>query len=439
MSPPIRQPDPDADAQARAAKAAENPLRQYFGGAGQPQQQKPPTAVQAPTPMGQVAPQSTNVGQNATQRPGPTGFTNFSRVAAANQDVSKREATAYGQRATDNAANAAQSLRTAQQQFGNQVQAGTVGAAGMGAGGAVDPNAAGLQAESTRPELGGGLTSAQMYLQGAKSYSGPAGLGEAPGAMDAATKALAAQQNLDAFGNPGGMQALVQQQSPNEGAGSSRLSGALIGQAGRANFDALRARFNPNADLTKAVTDSAAQAKAAGALSTKNAADWNALGDAKATDEEKLAAYDAAKGGSSADKAAAEKAYKTALDGLPPANLTANQQHSWDDVDPAQQEKFAQQIADGAKAYSGNGGTAQAWTGTGLSTTEIKQLIASLSPGDYARLMTVGNPNDTTDPNTHGATKGTGVQPMSRIAAFLTALKASGRGGAAPATGHTQQ
>ncbi len=131
---------------------------------------------------------------------------------------------------------------------------------------------------------GGGLTSEQMLANAGKSYDGPMGLG-IQGIEDTYASTLAAQQNLDAIGSQEGLQSLVGGQE-----GNARLSGALIGNAGRKDFDALRARFNPDGDLDKAEKDAMAQATAARDTSKKNAAEWKTLGDQTKGEEDAEAA-----------------------------------------------------------------------------------------------------------------------------------------------------
>jgi len=278
-----------------------DPLTERFGGAAPPARAMAPPPPAAPPP---AAP-ATNVGTGANG-PSPTGFTNFARVQSANRDVSQREAASYGRRAEAKADSAKQSLDALNARFGGAVNAGTVGAPQNGFA-AQPPDGAGLVGESTRPTLGGGLTSSQMFENADKTYSGPGGLGDIEGVDDAYSAKLGAEQNLDALGTEAGVSALVQQQNAFNGEGNNELSGALIGGAGRADFDALRARFNPDADFAKAETAAADRAKSAKAESTRNAEGWRALGDKTKGTEDATAAAEAAK---AEGKAAAEAKVK---------------------------------------------------------------------------------------------------------------------------------
>lgn len=305
---PYGQPD-IADEEARKKKAAENPLAQYFGGnqaQAKPAQTPPAQTQPAPAPAVPAAP-PTNTGAGA-QRQQPTGFTNFSRVQAANRDVSRREAAAYGAKAESNASAAQRSLAALRARFGAQVDAGTV--AGTTAAphegalmGPLDPMS-GLPVQPTD-----NLTVEQMYEKAGQEYSGPGGLGDIEGVDDTYAQTLAADQNLNALGDDAGLQALIREGS-GVGRGTSAFSSGLIGSAGRKDFDALRARFSPEGDIEKAETESAAQARAAGDLSAKNAGDWRAFGDATQADNDRKAkeAEDAAaKAKADGDAAAKEQ------------------------------------------------------------------------------------------------------------------------------------
>lgn len=298
------------DDEVRKKKQAENPLAQYFGGQSHPPAQPVAPTPRQPTPQAApAAPAATNVGNAAnTARPGPTNFTNFSRVQAANRDVSKREATAYGDRAAIKADKAKQALDALRARFSHGVNAGTVGAAEAGFAG--QPTSGdGLLGESTRPTMGGGLTSDQMYANADKAYTGPAGLGEIDGADATVTDMLGAEQNLNALGGEEGLRALIQAQNGAGGEGTSGLSSALIGGAGRKDFDALRARFHPQTDFDAADTAAISEAKTAADTSKKNAADWRTLGDTTKGVEEQAAAAAAA-----AEKRKTDAASKAKLD-----------------------------------------------------------------------------------------------------------------------------
>lgn len=223
-------------------KKKRDPLAERFTPPAPDAQQVAPPA-QAKTP---VAPAATNVGTAAPVRQQPTGFTNFSRVQAANRDVSNREAAGYAQRAQQNAEMAAQRRADLAERFGGQVAAGTVG----------------------------GVTADGDVGNADKTYSGPGGLGDLEGIEGVYDSTLGAQQNLDALGSDAGTSALLQQRNQFNGSGNNALSGALIGSAGRKDFDALRARFHPDADMVSAEKNAAELAAKAKTDSEANAKAW---------------------------------------------------------------------------------------------------------------------------------------------------------------------
>lgn len=321
----------DNDEEARQRKAAENPLLSYFGGQSK-QKTQPSSAAQAPTQAAPTAAKAaTNVGANsqpvqpaanmqttpaqsaplaqplqlqAQRSAQPTNFTNFQRYWNANADASQRTADEMGGRAAMKAAQAAQALNKSQEQFGLDVGAGTVQGPEMGGGGGSLPpdGGGGLVGESTRPTLGGDLTSTQMSEKAAGTYSGPGSLGDTKGIDDTYAKALGAQQNLNALGTEGGQQALIQQQNAQGNTGTSKFSSGLTNAAGRGDFDKLRAHFNPQGDLDKAVAKSGADADAAKALSAKNASEWAKAAGVKGTQEQEKAAWDQAQAKAATDK-----------------------------------------------------------------------------------------------------------------------------------------
>ncbi len=267
-------------------KKKKDPLGDYFGQPVKQTQLAPP-----PPPAPPPAPAATNVGTAATapaapaapHRQTPGNFTNFNRVIAANKDVSNREAQAYGQRAKMGAEKAQQSLDALRARFGAGVAAGTVQGTGGEAG----------QLELYKHSSDGtGPAAEELLAKGEARYGGPGSIEDTSYITDPQSRAIAeaqnqatyadslsSEQNLGALGDEGGIQALIQEQNQLGNKGTSRFSSNLIGQAGRKDFDALRARFNPDADMTKAVTDSATQANAAEELSKKNAGEWTAAGD----------------------------------------------------------------------------------------------------------------------------------------------------------------
>ncbi len=330
----------DTDDEARKKKAAENPLVQYFGGG---QGKQPAQAPQAPaTPQAPAAPTapSTNVGAgaantgNGAQPRSAGGFTNFGRVIAANKDVSTREAKAYEDRATQNATKARTSLDALRARFGDQLAAGTV--AGPDSMAPPQDGLMHIDPMSGLPLTGHEGTSSDAMLSNAeKTYSGPGGLGDIEGVEDTYADTLAAEQNLGALGSQDGLQALIQQQTNRGNAGTSRLSGALIGSAGRRGFDALRARFDPEADMESAETLAGMKAKTAGDISRQNAGDWRALGGRTRTMEEGKAADDAKRKTDAASADAARKA-DAELD----AKFEQAMQHDLDDLMNSNFESF---------------------------------------------------------------------------------------------------
>lgn len=252
--------DLNIDPMALKKKKPKDPLEERF--APQPLQAPPPAAKSVPPPV------ATNTGSAATAaqapiRQQPTTFTNFSRVQAANADVSKREAGLYGRRAEDNAQKAKAQRDALTERFSGGVQSGSV--AGLG----------GMTAETP-------MTAAQeaaMNTNAEGAYSGPGGLGDVEGIEGVYASTLGAEQNLDALGSDAGVSALIQQQNQFNSSGNNALSGSLIGGAGRKDFDALRARFNPEADLMKAEADAAGLADKARTDSEANAKSWADLRD----------------------------------------------------------------------------------------------------------------------------------------------------------------
>lgn len=296
--------------------------------------------------------------------PAPSNFTNFARYFSGNKAVSDREAGNYANRADLSAGTAADALGKAQNEFDTGVKAGTTQAApvsstNVGAGaqttttntgtGAATPPAAGsssgaLTGESTRPENGGGLTSQQMLDQANQRYSGPKGFWDVNSAQGAADAAASADSNLTALGSQGGLQGLIGQQNPNGSAGDDALSSLLIGNSGRTAFDALRAKFNPNADLLKASTDDAAATKAAMDASDKNSDDWRAMAatKAKAEGDEKTAADAAAASEKDAATSKADAARTEALNQVP----TKAYEQSYDKDTPENRQAYMMQGVD---------------------------------------------------------------------------------------------
>ncbi len=278
----------------------------------------------------QAGPQAPLQQQQQQQRAQPTNFTNFARRFNANKDVATREAGKYANQATTAAGKAAGSLQAAQTQFANGVNTGSVAPppgsnapAATNVGGAAPPptsaiaatpaalppaqpsgqTSQALEGESTRP--GGGMTMADMLAKAGEQYTGPMGLDTTQAIPDA----LAAQEQLDLLKDGNGVGTLVNESGQSGTQGADALSGSLIGAAGRQNFDALRAKFNPNKDLNDAQDKAIKTAEEARKKSEENASGWGKAADAKGVSDEQEAAYGAAKTKADAEKAdAADKA-----------------------------------------------------------------------------------------------------------------------------------
>lgn len=250
-----------------------------------------------PSPTQPQDPTQPPPAQAMGRAPSPTNFTNFARRFSANKDVSRQQANKYAGQAAGKAGAAAQSLATAQGQFAQGVNTGSVapppgstapsatnvGAAVPPANSAPVPGA--TQFNPANPMLGNPATSGNrqpnqlqdMLNQAGKSYSGPEGLDTTQATKDTD----AAQQNLDALKDSSGVQALVNDSGQSGTTGADRLSGALIGQAGRKDFDALRAKFNPNKELHDAQDAAVKQAADAKASSEANASAWGERANAE--------------------------------------------------------------------------------------------------------------------------------------------------------------
>lgn len=327
-----------------------------------------PAQSAQPSPSAQPAQQAQN---NAAPPPvdargAPGTFTNFSRRFNANKDVAEREAGKYAGQATAAVGNAANVLGTAKTNFAAGVNTGSVapppagftpsqptiagapfqtpaktarnGAlAGNALQDALNPapaatqpgssnvptsNALALSSESTRGSTSQAVTGdptqavpppaptmADMLAQAGQKYTGPTGLDTAA----ATTAAQSADQQLNALSsrdpllNQGGVQALVQANGTTGSEGASALSGSLIGAAGRQNFDALRAKFNPNKDLNDAQTAAMKTAADAKLSSDANAKGWGAAAGQAQSDQDAATAQ-------SAKDAADKKAKTDAMD-----------------------------------------------------------------------------------------------------------------------------
>lgn len=266
-------------------------------------------------------------------KPAPVGYVNFQNYFGANGQAAKNTANKLAGQATTAAGKASDALNTAKDQFGNAVTAGSVptapvqanstntgtGAATSSAGAPASntgasantsttppvgrtytppalpgSNSGALTGESTRPETGGGMTAAQMQANADKTYTGPGGLYDAAGYQQAQNADNYAQNQLNALGSAGGVQALIQQGNPGGNASTSAFSAGLTGSAGQSQFDKLRAQFSPDKDFQKAQADAGKTAAQAKLDSAKNADDWAAMAGVQGTAEEKQKAYDQA-------------------------------------------------------------------------------------------------------------------------------------------------
>lgn len=392
--------DPAADEEARQKKAAENPLVSYFS--GQQTSAKPPApTAQASAPaappanQAAAAPRATNVGAAspapapatngaqppAPQRQQPTNFTNFERYFNANKDASARTADALAGRTALQAGQAQKKLEDQQAAFQQQVTAGTVGAYDAGTHQTMaDPN--GIQPGTILDTPNTQMSTDELTAQGQRAYTGPGGLGDVPGSEGVYDSALAAQQGLDALGTEGGIQAQLQNQNQQEGAGAARLSAGLVGAAGRKDFDALAARFNPQADVKNAVKASSDAAAAASALSAKNAEEWarqaGIQGSAEANAQ--ALAQQRAKAASDASSAAAQQALNT----LPPAGQEANVMAGIENNPEAMKQRAAELDAFNAATKTNAGDSARDFVNAISPSQMVAEATGNRNPlGDY--------------------------------------------------------
>lgn len=377
-------------------------------------------------------------------RGAPTNYTNFSRRFNANKDVAKREAGKYAAQATDAAGKAAGSLADSQAQFAQGVNTGTVqsptGAPSTNTGGGAQPmgigatmllpqsntnaltgestkptpqpagqNSAALDGESTKPTQAAtagapastwqgnqdyvdsttGLTIAQMLAKAGQTYTGPMGLDTTQASIDA----NAAQQQLNLLKDNNGIQTLVNEGGPSGSTGADALSGALIGSAGRGDFDALRAKFNPNKDISDAQAKAQKTAEDAQASSAANAEQWN--------QSAARAEGDAAKSGDQ-DYTGGAQEYADAAKGLIAAAKNGNMgMTDWDLPEGTE--------ADGYVAFNGDDKkkiTSQFTDETGLTDEEISNDISQMNKAEQdAFLVAVfGGNHVTTNPSADAGT-----------------------------------
>ncbi len=332
----------------------------------QQQQLGMPSAAPAPQAPPPVAPQP--------HQAAPTNYVNFSRRFSANKDVATREAAKYGQQASTAAGAAQSALGAAQQKFATGVNTGTVqgpaGGPSTNTGGGAPPpsNAApvppqppppapppapasqALSGESTRPDASSqaltgestrppdGPSMADMLAKAGQQYTGPEGLDDAA----AAQAAEKAQQQLGALKDNNGIQALVNESGPSGTQGADKLSASLIGQAGRGDFDALRAKFNPNKDLLDAQANAVKTAAQAKEDSAKNASAWGDAAKAKGASDAQMA--DVNSKNDATAKAARDAASQERLNTVPVDE--ANQGNPLAGIDASNPEEFQKRTAE---------------------------------------------------------------------------------------------
>lgn len=394
--------DPN-DTAARQKKAAENPLVSYFS--GQPSQKAPQAAAaQAPAAPPPAAnqtaaqPRSTNVGQQAVTNMAPQqgqqvqpgqakpatgagGFTNYAQYFNANKDAAGRTSAAIAGQTALKAAQARKALEDQQAKFSQDVAAGTVGAYDAGTHQQLaDPN--GIEPGTQHEVANTQMSTDALAAQGQRAYTGPGGLGDEAGIAGAYDKANAAQQNLNALGAEGGVQALIQGDNPQGNAGTSRFSAGLVGEAGRGAFDALRAHFNPQQELDAAAKASGAQSDAAKALSAKNADEWARQAGVQGTAEANAQALQQQK--SQADAAALSAASQKALSTLPPAGQESNVMAGLTPGTPEYKQRGAELDAFNAATKTNTGDDARDVLNALSPSQGISEAIGNRNPlGDY--------------------------------------------------------
>jgi hypothetical protein len=183
----------------------------------------------------------------------PGGYEGFDAYFNANKGAAQASAGRYADQARQSVTAAQQALQTTQGDFQQQTAA-----AGTNVGAGATPG----------PEAPGSLGDVSSFQS----------------AADKANKAsetlnqlgLVGLGGLSANGTPrGDLSTLVSQHNPGSSSGANALSASLIGSAGRRQFDALDAQFNPTNDLNKAVVQSGLDAKAAADARTQAIANAN--------------------------------------------------------------------------------------------------------------------------------------------------------------------
>lgn len=152
------------------------------------------------------------------------------------------------------------------------------------------------------PEVGG-VSVEEMRANAEKRYTGPNGLGDmgADSGYDSTyADSRAAQEGLGSLGDEAGLMSR----------GASKFGAALVSGAGRGQFDALRARFSPDKDLSSLEDAAAEQGRMAKAGGEDAAAQW---GEAATKKEGEIKARaDRIEGKKKARKDASEKAAQEA-------------------------------------------------------------------------------------------------------------------------------
>lgn len=403
-----------------------------------------------PNPDGTETPEEKAARKAQTSAPGqaPTGFVNFQRRFNANRDVAKREADKYTAKVQGSAETARNDLQKSQAGFASGVNTGTVqgpgGAPSTNTGAAAVPplNAApvapatqaGAPPAWNQPPAGpkstpeqiawdnarfladkgqgvvpsgprppdaptvaspatgpAGPTMAEMLAKARQQYSGPNGLDD----KSAATSALAAQQQLNLLGSnrAAGISAesnlgtLINESGPSGDDGADNLSAALVGSAGRKQFDALRAKFNPNKELADAQAAAIATAKKAKEDSTKNASEWGDLA-AKKAGETKQGVLPTSEDGLGPSKAETEAAWTKANGPAPePDAMHKRVKSDWVSYSPSDKMRWAEQVAKGGSTLSGSGSEGQAWSSPGIDAKEILRIVEEMTPEEYAKVM----------------------------------------------------
>ncbi len=139
--------------------------------------------------------------------------------------------------------------------------------------GAEEP-ATGLDARDTNQQLADAQAASQV------GYAGPSQLSDLAGYQGALDQNLAAQTGLNSLGSEGGIEALNQQMHPGLTSGQSQFDAALLGTAGRTQFDKLRNQFSLKKDWEQAQERAQALAAMGTEKSRAEADKWAQKADA---------------------------------------------------------------------------------------------------------------------------------------------------------------